>query len=44
MIFIRLSGLFTVHDWELNVVSRFFELLYSQKIRFGDTFKVNSYY
>jgi hypothetical protein len=24
-----------VHDWEVEVVSRFFELLYCQKIRYG---------
>jgi hypothetical protein len=45
-----------VHDWELEGVSCFFALLYSQKIRFGgedkicwvpskrDTFEVKSYY
>ena len=24
-----------VHDWKVDVVSRFFELLYSQKVRYG---------
>jgi hypothetical protein len=25
-----------VHDWEVDMVARFFELLYSQKVRYGD--------
>ena len=35
VIFIR-----TVHDWEMEVVSQFFELLYSQQIRHGGMNKI----
>jgi hypothetical protein len=30
----------TVHDWELEEVSQFFELLYSQQIRHGGEDKI----
>jgi hypothetical protein len=29
-----------IHDWEMEVVSRFFELLYSQHIRHGGVDKI----
>jgi hypothetical protein len=28
-----------VHDWEVEVVSGFFEMLYSQKVRYGGEYK-----
>jgi hypothetical protein len=39
---IHWNGLFTrpVHDWEVDLVSRFFELLYSQRVRHGGEDKI----